>query len=65
MVRGKANGRTRPEVKAGHKTITCDQDRDGEVDEIGEDPHDEVNEIDEDGIEDDLHFSGLDHRRES
>ena len=34
MVRGKANGGTRPEVEAGHKTITCDagdEDHDGEL----------------------------------
>ena len=39
MVRGKANGGTRPKVEACHKTITCDagdEDHDSDEDHDGE-----------------------------
>ena len=39
MVRGKANGGSRPKVEACHKTITCDagdEDHDSDEDHDGE-----------------------------
>ena len=45
MVRGKANGGSRPKVEACHKTITCD-DNDDEDDDEEEEEEDETDDAD-------------------